>query len=707
MRANASATVICNQQIDRPFYFYQLLQVHVSGITFIGCRMDLRYLTNATFERNSFMNWTRCCYSGAALYIWFSSVQIIQCIISNNSVYNGAVYGYSSNFLFKQVIFSNNHFPYSCCGNRHGGAIYLENSGNMDIHNSNFSSNSAFNGHGGAIYFDGGNITVTNSTFINNTASAGGGGAIYSARRYTNISLINNIFSHNIAAYCGVIDVDEFYHHYVSITENTFIYNKAVGQVSGNNGGGVICIRNASFLVLDNYFSHNSAAGDGGVIQVDESNIIIERSTFKNNTAEENGGVLYTYAYPTRYTIINSIFTNNQAGGDGGVMYVGRAGSHVTVNQSTFGFNNATNRGGVIAIIGSTLGMNGANIFENTAELGEVISACNSDVTITNPEIPVSPDPIYSFCTLYNSSNTTASQTTEQTTPTTGIISTAPSTTTERDTLTTTTPPPTTDDVTSTEEISTIIETTEEATTTAEDITDVTTTVSTTEDINIVTTTATEPLQSTTTTASTTVMEEMTSTVALTEEVPTTTEDTVNATATVSTIETSTPEPLQGTTTTASTTVIEDSETTTIENINTTTTSSSQEITTTDEDSITTTYEEVSTTGESVPTTTFSQFIPPMTTTKPESSTAIPVTTRTAVSPVDGDQDKADHNLHYILPGYVAIGACAVLIVFIGLFVIVKVFRRKHKSQNMNLSAYDYPAIKNEYSLPDVHVAHS
>ena len=420
VRANTSATVTCNQQLqltfNAPFSFYRLQQIHVSGITFVGCRMELYYITNATFERNSFVNWTYTCCSGsstaAPLFARYSSVLIRLCTISNNSMINGAIYGELSTFIIEQTTFRINKYPKNTCCRNSGGAISLSG-GSMDILNSNFSSNLAsdYDGHGGAIftsrakvtiigtyfsdnsagirsghggavyfsggvvtitktyfsdnravsgsgaavYFDVGNVTVSNSTFINNTASAGGGGAIYSARRYTNISLVNNIFSHNTAAYCGVMDVAEFYHYHVNIIGNTFIYNRAVQRISGNNGGGVICVRNASILVLDNNFSHNSAAGDAGVIQVDESDIIIQRSIFSNNTAGGNGGVLHTYFYPTRYTIIDSSFTNNQAGGDGGVMYVGRAGSYVTVSQGTFGFNSATNRGGVVGVICSVV----------------------------------------------------------------------------------------------------------------------------------------------------------------------------------------------------------------------------------------------------------------------------------------------------------------------------------------------------------------
>ena len=75
----------------------------------------------------------------------------------------------------------------------------------------------------------------------------------------------------------------------------------------------------------------------------------------------------------------------------------------------------------VIAIVGSSLEVNGTSIFDSTAKLGGVVSACNSNVTITNPEVSASQDATYSFCSLYNSSNTTRgiSTTTEQITPTT------------------------------------------------------------------------------------------------------------------------------------------------------------------------------------------------------------------------------------------------------------------------------------------------
>ena len=125
MRANPSATVTCNQQLREPFYFYQLQQVYVSGITFVGCRMAMSYVTNAIIERNSsFVGGTsfRCCYSGRALYAYRSSVLIRQCNISNNRVYRGAIYGSQSTFIIEQATFRMNHDPYTCCGTIYNGA---------------------------------------------------------------------------------------------------------------------------------------------------------------------------------------------------------------------------------------------------------------------------------------------------------------------------------------------------------------------------------------------------------------------------------------------------------------------------------------------------------------------------------------------------------------------------------------------------------
>ena len=400
--------------------------------------------------------------NGGAVYV---SSKTREVAITGSYFYNntagsngGAVYVFSET---RGVAITDSYFHNNRAGSN-GGAVYVfSETRGVAITDSYFHNNRA-GSNGGAVHVSGSNIRVSGTVFTNNTASIGGGGAIYSNARYANISLTNNTFSHNTAIYCGALDVDEFYHPSVNFTANTFTHNRAVGTLAGNDGGGVICIRNASVFIFDNNFSHNSAAGNAGVLRVGESEVTVERCVFDNNTAGDDGGVFHTYFYPTTYTITHSTFTNNQAGGDGGVMYVGRADSRVTIHQSTFNSNSAAERGGVIAIVGSTLNINRASVFENYAELGAVVSACNSNISISNPEIPATQDLVHPSCLLYGFLSTTVSSASQNTDHTT--------TAEETDKLTTVVSP-TQDEVTSEgDTLTTIVFSTEEQTSTAEKI---------------------------------------------------------------------------------------------------------------------------------------------------------------------------------------------------------------------------------------------
>lgn len=237
MKASDSATVTCSQQANK-FSLNQLQQIRVSGITFVSCAMDLHYVASATLERNVFEN--RNGGTSILSTLYSSVLQIRFCIFLDNTVPNiyGIIYNNQNiSIKIEQTTFKHNS----------GRAIYMQE-GNLDVLNSNFSSNNcsasrsraisvngveakvtitntffddnrAENGynHGGAVYVNGGKVAVTNSTFINNSASNGGGGAI-STSFYANISLIkfNNVFSHNSAAYCGAIEIFEFYHNQVN-----------------------------------------------------------------------------------------------------------------------------------------------------------------------------------------------------------------------------------------------------------------------------------------------------------------------------------------------------------------------------------------------------------------------------------------------------------------------------------------------------------
>ena len=136
--------------------------------------------------------------------------------------------------------------------------------------------------------------------------------------------------------------------------------------------------------------------------------------------------------YPERTKITadinNSSFINNQAGRDGGVMYVTNLpyiGNQVRVTGSTFGFNSAASKGGSIAINGSELEITDTTIFNNSADIGTFISACNSNVTIIindTTELYHYTDPSFPECMLYGSTEPTTSPPITQPTDTTSSL---------------------------------------------------------------------------------------------------------------------------------------------------------------------------------------------------------------------------------------------------------------------------------------------
>ena len=374
---------------------------------------------------NSHFSHNKDVSQGGAVSIIANQATITNSYFSDNVAggRGGAVVAFASPVMVTNSYFTDN---IASSNGSHGGALYAYGSnGGVIVTDSYFSDNMAGprGGNGGAIFIDGAsissvnhrdiqatgqspNVTISGNTFEYNIASDGGGGAIYSGVRYSSISLIKNTFSHNTAANCGAVQISEPYLHYnATFIKNIFTHNSAMGQPGGKNEGGGMCINKASAVFLDNTFSHNTATGNAGALRVDDCDAVtIERSKFSNNIAQGDGGGIYSYHFSTNYTITQSSFANNRAGGDGGVMYMESASSQVKIRKGTFNYNVAADRGGVIAINGSTLLINGANICNsnNTAHLGGVISACNSKVRISHPKIPATADPIHPFCTLYN-----------------------------------------------------------------------------------------------------------------------------------------------------------------------------------------------------------------------------------------------------------------------------------------------------------------
>jgi predicted outer membrane repeat protein len=362
-----------NAEIDA--YIYSLQEAIFEDCNFHRVGIYMHNVDNAAFSRCNFSDQYPNYY--AALHIDYSvAVSVIQSNFINNS---GAIYfrpgtpanRYSVSLVIKKCKFINNTSIY-----RGGSAIYV--TGN---------------------YFS---VIVNQATFIYNTARiGGGGGAINFNGECTSCILSESIFISNSAQYCGAISTGLFGElSNISIIDTAFYYNRAV---SGNSiGGGAACIASASSLVTNCTFVGNTAAGYGGAMLVDDSEITITDTVFSNNTAGLSGGALLTYAYPSDYTIISSLFTDNGAGDDGGAMFIGRTGSDVIVERSNFLKNHAADRGGAIAVLGSSVTIyHGTNIYHNTANIGDTISACSSETHL--PIVAVGQaDPSFFSCIAYD-----------------------------------------------------------------------------------------------------------------------------------------------------------------------------------------------------------------------------------------------------------------------------------------------------------------
>ena len=376
----------------------------------------------------------------------------------------GAIYIGSSGIINSRTSVTQCQFINNTANQGSGGALYLSVD-TMGINelltiDHNYYSSNIASSLGGALYINGTNssVSVISTTFMSNRAVTEGGGAIYSDGQYANVTLTSSTFHNNSASYCSVLDVDNYNHFSVNLTNNIFTYNTASGQTIG---GGVACIRNASINIIDSTFKHNFANHHAGVFYIDESQTTVDGSLFINNSAALDGGVFYTYIHASDYIIRRSQFSENIAGDDGGVMLIGRLNCYVSIDETIFDFNSAGDRGGVVAIIASSILMeiNRTNIFNNTAQFGGVISACNSLVTLLDDGLFVTVDPLLPFCILYEGDiqsynitaprdpeifiteflTTTEQQMTTELLTTTEILTTTESQTTEQITMPTTT----------------------------------------------------------------------------------------------------------------------------------------------------------------------------------------------------------------------------------------------------------------------------
>ncbi|MBQ6512857.1 Ig-like domain repeat protein [Methanobrevibacter sp.] len=264
-------------------------------------------------------------------------------------------------------------------------------------YNCTFINNTA-KSNGGASYLTNTSYNPMNNntgfilcTFIDNTAGINGG-AIEWANNATYGYVYDSVFTNNTAKRSG--GAIYWYGHNGTISNSSFINNKALGIVDGprpdgsitsGGDGGAIVMTGANANILNSTFTLNNASRNGGAIFMhggpndDCTNVTVDGSKFIENYAGVNGGALDWYEGAHDATLSNSILINNTAKRSGGAVYWyghdGTIRNSTFTNNSALGLVNATDSYGNI-----TSGGHGGAIMWTGAN-GKVL---NSTFTLNN-----------------------------------------------------------------------------------------------------------------------------------------------------------------------------------------------------------------------------------------------------------------------------------------------------------------------------------
>ena len=453
------ATITCsNHSADSGFIFFMNIHtVYIKGIKFVDCQniifadmhgelsiqnsIIMNHYQWAASSVNSVSIIKTTFINGYTLQVSASLLVVKQSTFINSTSEpsvqcNGGAINFSGShssfFVIEQTTFMNNTASGSKCSGHdiymrgRGGAVY-SSSTRLRISSSRFVGNTATHSGGAVSVGDGfrfggkSSIEVHNSSFDFNSGGRYAGALYYT---YNGDVFINiSRFSHNIAGKKGgalYISTSHYFDISILLSETLFSYNR-VSEPGGE--GGVAYVNDdsshsrssASFItIFKSNFTHNIASGNAGVLQTNFTKININESSFDGNRAGRNGGVIdiNTNSH-TALSLNQSLFSNNRANEDGGVMCIKickkpawwEIKSLITIDhESRFVFNTAFESGGVIALLGGWLAVYSTEICcSNRANLGGVIKACNSNITIVQRELFKRSDPTDIQCTLFDS----------------------------------------------------------------------------------------------------------------------------------------------------------------------------------------------------------------------------------------------------------------------------------------------------------------
>ena len=233
------------------------------------------------------------------------------------------------------------------------GTIATRGGGNLQLHRSTLSGNSA-GGQGGGLFNNDSKATLTASTISGNSAGRDGGG-LYSRMGIVNLS--GSTLGGNSAGRSGG--------GMLSRSGTMRLSGSTIsGNSAGRSGGGLQNGRKG--YVTDSTISGNSAGRDGGgLFNIQHSTATLTSSTISGNSAGHDGGGLFNHNYSTS-SLTASTISGNSAGRDGGGLYSDRA-STSNLTSSTISGNSASGNGGGLHIFDAEANLTASTISGNSA----------------------------------------------------------------------------------------------------------------------------------------------------------------------------------------------------------------------------------------------------------------------------------------------------------------------------------------------------
>jgi predicted outer membrane repeat protein len=234
-----------------------------------------------------------------------------------------------------------------------GGAFLLEDFTKPELIECLIQENTAYNG-GGIMATTQLEVDILNCTFFNNTATLNGGAMTFDEEATANI--IGGLCDSNSAhSRGGCISIQGIAYPQISMTVFTFnsalvggggIYastrvklSLSTSLLKGNRaviGGGLFLEQAVLGSILSSQFADNLAV-IGGALYMQSSTVTMSDLLVTGNTAK-NGGGFALEGWAVGMTIINSVFQNNSASKSGGALYLVSDGFH-SFNNSFSEFN--------------------------------------------------------------------------------------------------------------------------------------------------------------------------------------------------------------------------------------------------------------------------------------------------------------------------------------------------------------------------------